>query len=324
MISITIPVYNSEKYLRACIDSVLNQTYTDFELLLVDDGSTDGSGEICDEYAKKDSRVRVFHTPNGGSSAARNYGIDRAQGEYLGFIDSDDEIEPDMYELLYELITKEDADISMCGLADVYGGKVVNPVDKPVYMIMDASESIKTVFEAKLTSVTPVNKLYKKELFEGIRYPLGEDSGEDASIIVDLLSRCKKTVLDNTQKYRYIHREGSITTRQFAPRDLSVIKAYKKNYKLIHDNFPELMDVASMRLCWAYFFVLDKLLLCENRKKYKKIEDKLVAFLRKNTGFIIRDKRFNKTRKIAALVLRFSVGAYKRLVIIRESEKVKQ
>ena len=324
MISVIMPVYNSEKYLHACIDSVLAQTYKDFELLLVDDGSTDRSGEICDEYEKNDPRVKVFHIENSGSSAARNYGIDRAKGDYLGFIDSDDEIEPDMYEFLYELLKKENADMSMCGLADIYGGKVVNPVSEPVYKVMNDSESIRTVFEAKLTSVTPVNKLYKKELFEGVRYPVGEDSGEDASIIIDLLSKCKKTVLDNTQKYKYIHRVGSITTRQFTPKDLSVIRAYKKNCGLIEANYPELMDVAGMRLCWAYFFVLDKLLLCENRKKYKKIEKKLVAFLRKNTGFILKDKSFNSTRKTAMLALKVSVTAYKGFVLLKESKKVKQ
>lgn len=315
-ISIIIPVYNSEKYLTACIDSVLAQTLADFELILVDDGSSDKSGEICDGYALRDERVKVYHTENSGSSAARNYGIDRACGSYLGFIDSDDVIEPDMYELLYNNMIREDADMSMCGLADVYDGKVTNKKDKNIYKVMDAEEAIKTVMEAELTSVTPVNKLYKRELFDDTRYPVGKDSGEDASVIVELLMKCKKTVLDTSQKYYYVHRSNSITTRDFRPSDLSVIQAYQKNYSLITEYYPKLADIAVMRLCWAHFFVLDRLLISPNRREHKAIEKRLVGFIRKNTGFILRDRYFRKTRKLATIMLKINVGLYRMIVTV--------
>lgn len=320
-ISIIIPVYNSEKYLRACLDSVLDQTFTDFELILVDDGSPDRCGGICDEYADKDERVRVCHIENSGSSAARNYGIDRARGKYLGFIDSDDYIDKDMYRVLYDNLKKEDADLSMCGLYDVYGGEIINKVDKPIYRTMDAEETILTVMEAKLTSVTPVNKLYKKELFEGIRYPVGEDSGEDASIIVELLLRCKKTVMTTEQKYYYIHREGSITTRDFKPSDKSVIHAYKKNYNLIKEHVPSLIPVARMRICWAYFFVLDKLLTSGNRREYREEEKELVDYLRDHMRFILQDKRFNRSRKIAMLMLRINTELYRQCVLWQKKHR---
>ncbi|MEE3468609.1 MAG: glycosyltransferase, partial [Eubacterium sp.] len=241
--------------------------------------------------------------------------IDRARGQYLGFIDSDDTIEADMYQLLYDNLIREDADLSMCGLADVYGGEVTNPVTDPIYQVMDAEQAIRTVFEAKLTSVTPVNKLYKRELFEGIRYPVGEDSGEDASIIVDLLLRCKKCVLTTEQKYYYIHREGSITTRPYRTSDRSVIRAYQKNYKLIKKHMPSLLPEARMRLCWAHFFVLDKLLISPNRKDFKEDEKELVRYLRKRSRFIIRDPRFNKTRKMAMLMLKINTGLYRKCVL---------
>lgn len=320
-ISIIIPVYNSEKYLRACLDSVLDQTFTDFELILVDDGSPDRCGGICDEYADKDERVRVCHIENSGSSAARNYGIDRARGKYLGFIDSDDYIDKDMYRVLYDNLKKEDADLSMCGLYDVYGGEIINMVEKPIYRTMDAEETILTVMEAKLTSVTPVNKLYKKELFEGIRYPVGEDSGEDASIIVELLLRCKKTVMTTEQKYYYIHREGSITTRDFKLSDKSVIRAYKKNYNLIKEHVPSLIPVARMRICWAYFFVLDKLLTSGNRREYREEEKELVDYLRDHMRFILQDKRFNRSRKIAMLMLRINTDLYRQCVLWQKKHR---
>ena len=322
-ISIIIPVYNSEEYLPACLDSVLDQVFRDFELILVDDGSPDECGRICDEYAAKDNRIKVYHIENSGSSAARNYGLDRARGRYIGFIDSDDYIDRDMYRVLYNNIEREDADISMCGLADVYGERVLNPVDEPIFKVMDAEESIRTVMEAKLTSVTPVNKLYKRELFEGIRYPVGEDSGEDASIIVDILLRCKKAVLTTEQLYYYIHREGSITTRDFRLSDKSVIRAYKKNYKLIKEHMPSLIPVARMRICWAYFFVLDKLLISPNRKDFKAEEKELVRFLRKHFRFIVQEKRFNLTRRLAMFLLRINTELYRCCVLwIKKSREL--
>lgn len=122
-ISIIVPVYNVEKYLEKCVRSILAQTFTDFELILVDDGSPDSSGAMCDQFAEQDQRVKVIHKENGGLSDARNAGIEIATGEYLGFVDSDDYIADDMYELLYTNIVKEDADLSICGIYDVYEGK---------------------------------------------------------------------------------------------------------------------------------------------------------------------------------------------------------
>jgi glycosyltransferase involved in cell wall biosynthesis len=127
-ISIIVPVYDVEKYLKKCVDSILNQTFKDFELILVDDGSPDNSGAICDQYAEKDSRVRVIHKENGGLSDARNAGIEVARGKYLGFVDSDDFVNEDMYKQLYTSIIENNADLSICGIFDLYEGKT--PIKK--------------------------------------------------------------------------------------------------------------------------------------------------------------------------------------------------
>ncbi len=116
MISVIVPVYNVEPYLAGCLDSILSQTYRDLEILLIDDGSTDRGGTICDEYAAKDPRIRVFHTENRGLSAARNRGLDEAKGEYVGFVDSDDRIDPDMFEYLLEAAERTGADVTECGV----------------------------------------------------------------------------------------------------------------------------------------------------------------------------------------------------------------
>ena len=125
LISIIVPIYNVEKYLKKCIDSIINQTYKNLEIILVDDGSPDNCGKICDEYAKKDNRIKVIHKENGGVSSARNVGVENATGEYIGFVDSDDYIEKDMYEVLINNLKKENADISIISNYEVYKNKII-------------------------------------------------------------------------------------------------------------------------------------------------------------------------------------------------------
>ncbi len=167
LISVIVPVYNVEDYLRECLDSIISQTYTNLEIILVDDGSPDGSGTICDEYAKKDSRIKVIHQQNSGVSVARNTGLKAVTGDYIGFVDSDDYIEPNMYEELHRCLIENDADMSVCGIkqfgaktkSDFYGNKCLN----------------KSAFLKKLLDETVPsylwNKLYKKHLFSGIVFP---------------------------------------------------------------------------------------------------------------------------------------------------------
>lgn len=308
-ISVIIPVYNVEQYLSKCLESVINQTFTDLEIIIVDDGSTDDGLSICREYEAKDERIHVYHKTNGGLSSARNYGLDRATGKYIGFVDSDDYISEDMYESLYNNLISYNADMSLCGLYDIYNGlpqKVNNN-----HSIFEATpeEAIKVVMESEITSVTAVNKLYKRELFESVRYPEGKVS-EDAFVIVDLLMQCKKTVITSDQKYYYIHREGSITTLKFRPQHLHVLEAYEKNYTLIEENYPSLILIAKMRLCWAHFNVLDKLIF-DNSKEYEEIKNNMIRYIKDNYSFIMSSKYFTNARKLSASALIISRNLYK-------------
>ena len=167
-ISIIVPVYKVEKYLDTCVRSILEQTFADFELILVDDGSPDRCGALCDAYAAEDERIIVIHKENGGLSSARNAGIEAARGNYIGFVDSDDSIAPDMYHFLYENMKKEQADLSMCGLFDVYAGREPKRLPE-YYRVMGPEEAVEMVLKAETASVSAVNKLYKKEIFDGIR-----------------------------------------------------------------------------------------------------------------------------------------------------------
>lgn len=312
-ISIIVPVYNVEAYLERCVESILKQTYTNLEILLVNDGSTDKSGELCDKLALRDHRIRVIHKENGGLSDARNRGIDEASSNLIGFIDSDDYIDEDMYETLYRQMVASKADLSMCGHYDVYHQIPEKQVAEIKTWELMPEEAIKMVMEAKILSVTAVNKLYKKALFEQLRFRIGKIA-EDAFIMVDLIHQCSKVVATNEKKYYYVHRENSITTQKFSLKFLNVIEAYEQNAKIISENYPDLYDVAIMRLNWAYFYVLDRLLV-DNDFKDKVLENRLISYLKKNKKSILMDSRFTRARKMSFLALCLSRKLYLKILL---------
>ena len=312
-ISIIVPVYNVENYLERCVESILKQTYTNFELLLVNDGSTDQSGDLCDQLALRDQRIRVIHKENGGLSAARNTGIDHASSDLIGFIDSDDYIDEDMYETLYRQLRESNADLSMCGHYDVFHQIPEKQVSEIKTWNLSSEEAIKMVMEAKVLSVTAVNKLYKKELFNHLKFEVGKIA-EDAFIMIRLLDQCQKVVATNEKKYYYVHRENSITTQKFSLKFLNVIEAYEQNANIIREHYPVIADVATMRLNWAYFYVLDRLLIDSNFKD-KLLEDKLINYLKQNRVNILKDSRFTNARKISFLALLFSRKLYTQILL---------
>ena len=215
LVSVIIPVYKVEPYLRPCADSVLAQTYKNLEILLVDDGSPDTCPQICDEYAKKDPRVRVIHKENGGLSDARNAALDIARGDYVGFVDSDDWIAPTMYEELVKSALKLDADIAVCGYTESNGVrdlevKSLAPAEKS-YTVEEAFREVLLTGEIL---VIMCNKLYKRELFDRIRFPKGE-LFEDGDVFYRLFGRSRRLAHTGGCGYFYRKRAGSITFKKF-------------------------------------------------------------------------------------------------------------
>ena len=308
LISIIVPVYKVEAYIRRCVDSILEQTYQNLEIILVDDGSPDNSGQICDEYAKADSRVRVIHKSNGGLSDARNAGIQIAKGEYLGFIDSDDYIEPNMFELLLHDALEHDADIAICGYYDVYEKA------RPHYQyleqeVMNAEEALKTCLMTTKTGVMACNKLYKRFLFDKVAYPKGKTT-EDAFVIADLMEQCKTVSLNTKPLYYYVHRPESITTKKFSKTDFNVIYAYRHVVEKVSKSFPAVRSLAEARLLWAYLIVLDKSILTDETEVNKKLQ----RYIRKNIATVLHPF-FTRNRQISALAACVSLPAYKQLVL---------
>ena len=173
MISVIVPVYNVEPYLRKCLDSIVGQTYRELEILVIDDGSTDGSGKICDEYEERDDRIKVFHTENRGLSAARNLGLNNANGDLIGFVDSDDWIEPTMYELLLKRSEETGADVSCCGFYLHYSDHFTTHPLSSSQIVYEGEKIVTVAMEGSECRHYVWNKIYKKTLFDNCRFPEG-------------------------------------------------------------------------------------------------------------------------------------------------------
>ena len=208
-ISVIVPVYNTVRFLSDCVESILNQTYTDLEVILIDDGSHDGSGAVCDAFSEKDSRVRVIHQKNGGISAARNAGLKTASGSIFAFVDSDDFLAPDFYKTVFSLMTEYDADIAMCEYATLNEGVPLPAVSAQPPAVSD--EPLKFMSRVPTISVSLLmTKLFRRELFEGILFP--EDKvHEDDFMITEVFFRAGRVVYTNVPYYGYIQRAGSFS-----------------------------------------------------------------------------------------------------------------
>ena len=251
MISVVIPIYNSEQYLHECVDSVLAQTYSDIEVILVDDGSTDASGTICDEYAAKDSRVKVIHQKNAKIAAARNAGIEASTGEYLTFIDSDDYIHPDAYREALTLMERYDADLVQWDLENVPGigfedGKGIEnkAMPQPCEIVTDNLGAIRIMLDFHhqderfnyivqcCNCVWP--KLFKRHLFDQIRFPIGKEY-EDLRIVHRLYMAAERVVFTNRRFSYYRVRKDSTIHTMNAKGSLDGVEAYADKVIMLRD-----------------------------------------------------------------------------------------
>ena len=262
-ISIIVPVYKVEDLLDKCVNSILKQTFTDFEVLLVDDGSPDRCGKMCDEYAAKDHRIRVIHRANGGLSAARNTGLDAAKGEYIGFVDSDDYIDERMYEKLYGDITQYDADVACCGIVEKFSDGEHLMYEPHDTMVCDTKDALAAIMRGKYMSYILCCKLFRASCLKDVRFIEGK-LYEDIFFTVDYMKRIKSMVISNEPLYFYYRRGGSITTSPVTKRDYDLLEAYGKNIELVEQRYPDLKPLADFRYFWSRFVLLDRILLSED------------------------------------------------------------
>lgn len=236
-ISIIVPVYKVEKYIDICINSLVNQTYENLEIILVDDESPDNCPAICDEWAKKDERVKVIHKQNGGVSDARNVGLKEASGDYIGFVDSDDVVSVDMYKTLIELVKENNADVSICQYDEFMDGKEPLYTYDNKYHVLDSNDTLKELFCKNTVANVVWNKIYKRELFNDIKFPIEINCGEDLYVTHKLIIKSKKIVITSSKLYGYmVNRKDSIMNSYSINCVDDVIKASNSRYNDLKDN----------------------------------------------------------------------------------------
>lgn len=270
LVSVIIPVYNVEKYLKRCIDSVLNQSYKNLEIIIIDDGSKDKSKEICDSYKRKNKRVIVVHTKNKGLSEARNKGIEISKGEYISFIDSDDWVNPTYIEKLMALLLEYKGDISICNFEKVYNEKMINKIYNEKIEIYTKEEALGELFKKEVVKfVVSWGKIYKKYLFNNIRFPKGRYH-EDEFTTYKLFGESKRIVSTNEKLIYYFKREDSITaSSNDLEKILDVIEAYKEQIIYFNDkNYIKFKKIVERKL-FSQYFQLPKYKNKELRNEYK-------------------------------------------------------
>ena len=311
--TVAVPVYNVKKYLNRCVDSIIPQLTSEMELLLVDDGSTDGSGEICDQYMKQyPSRVRVIHQDNHGLAYVRNVCIKESYGEYISFIDSDDYITKGAYSHFFELLEKTKADVLCFGHYDVYGENdtygfdYVDPAHEKI-KYYTPEEAIDLELISPDIDVITCNKIIRRTLYEGIEYPVGR-LYEDMFTTYKFLAKAGCIVSTNLRYYVYCHREGSIGQQKFNPRAYDLERAVRETYKF------------GIRFCkrpknlvcgYIYWRTVVNNMMVKSCYEDKKFTKKTQRIIRKHWKAIYNNQILNRTRKVELWLLAHCFPLYK-------------
>ena len=310
LISIVVPIYNVERYLNECVESLLNQTYQNIEIILVDDGSSDNCGKMCDDYANKDERIKVIHKENGGLSDARNYGIDVATGKYIVFVDSDDYVDAKYIEELYNAIQINNTKVSQCNLLKVNdNGEVLKEVGYLDNQIKNAKDMIKDLYDGHaMDNIVVWNKMYAIELFDNLRYPVGKIH-EDEYTTYKILYDTNEIAVINECLYNYRQNENSITGQMFNIKRLDKLEAWEERIIFFEEKEEkELYEIALLQ----YFFWLRKYYI--NTKKYIKesenIQIDLIKKYRKTYKKVWELKKVSYIKKIKWLFLYFFPNLY--------------
>lgn len=308
LLSVIMPVYNVEDTVTKAIESVLNQTMKDLELILVNDGSTDKSGEICDRYTAENTRVQVIHKKNGGLSSARNAGLDKASGKYVTFIDSDDYLEPHIYEQFNAHYKKETMDLFFFNICRIRNNKEVILQSENI-QLRGSKEIIEALFDYKGVDFYAWNKIYRKELFSDIRYPEGR-LYEDIIPSYEVAKKSSNAIVTDQVGYYYIDNVTSIVNSQFNPKQYDNVLQREILLKKIETEFPELIPKALEKLLDGYLSTGFKIASSVKSKDTVQYISKIRADIRSNQKFLFTNKQINKAKLIALLLLKFNMPLY--------------
>ena len=308
LISIIVPIYNVEKYLNKCVNSILEQSYKNIDILLIDDGSIDECPNICDMFEKKDPRIRVFHKKNGGLSDARNKGIDEAKGKYITFVDSDDYLDEHYIEILYNAMKKNNADLVVSGLKDYYEGyEIEESLENVSENILTKQQVYRKMLLQENIDVNACGKIYKRQIFENLKYPK-DMLYEDIQIIDDVIEKCNIIVYTTYKGYNYLQRTGSIMYGKMSSRRMSLINKTDNIIELMKEQYPDNVDAAIKRYVYCNFHVLGRAILDNTfYNESKTIKNNILKY-RKN---IFKENIYTKKEKIATVILSLGLFWYK-------------
>lgn len=268
MISVIVPVYNVEKYLDNCVESIVNQTYRDLEIILVDDGSPDNCPAMCDEWAKKDDRIKVIHKENGGVSTARNVGLENATGNYIGFVDSDDYLELNMYELLFNDLTVNNSDISVCSTFLVSENNEIKKDSIFETQVLNQEEAVKFLSYKMNNSLW--NKLFKKAVLEDCRFEEGRTFGEDHLVLLRALKKVESVSFISESLYYYVQRSNSTTGARFSEKSFDQVYMKDALYNFVKENYPYVSDYYRKLTFTARENICRKIILSRLEGKFAK------------------------------------------------------
>ena len=313
-ISVIVPVYNVEAYLERCVESILQQTYAHFELILINDGSTDSSGQICDRLASQYENIKVYHIENAGVSNARNMGIQLATGSWVTFIDSDDFVTQDYLATLASAVEGVNVGFVIAPLHHIKNGIVTDlPSHSGKTELWSTEETMKELLMTTRTSFFPVAKLFKRDLLADEKFNTNYHLAEDALFLTELLlkTRCSCVFIDKPVYY-YDHREGSATT-SVNRYVFDTIEVYQQIIAQVSQAFPNLKYELINRECWSYITVYDKIIFT-SREEYQKEKAELRTWIVQHRREIWKDAYFTTFRKVAILSLVISPWLYKKIV----------
>jgi len=313
-ISVIVPVYNVEAYLERCVESILQQTYAHFELILINDGSTDSSGQICDHLASQYENIKAHHIENAGVSNARNMGIQLATGSWVTFIDSDDFVTQDYLATLASAVEGENIGFVIAPLHHIKNGIVTDlPPHSGKTELWSTEETMKELLMTTRTSFFPVAKLFKRDLLADEKFNTNYHLAEDALFLTELLlkTRCSSVFIDKPVYY-YDHREGSATT-SVNQHVFDTIEVYQQIIAQVSQAFPNLKYELINRECWSYITVYDKIIFT-SREEYQKEKANLRTWIVQHRREIWKDAYFTTFRKVAILSLVISPWLYKKIV----------
>lgn len=313
LISVIVPVYNVKQFLERAVKSIINQTYQNLEIILVDDGSTDGSGSLADRLTNLDRRIQVIHQKNQGLSAARNVGIEASKGKFLTFVDSDDEIEPDFLETASKMIKTEKTKLAICSFAEVFGnGEKHNFYAEKAPETLDQAACLTKMLLEQGFTLMACGKLYARELFQEVEFPVGK-LYEDVGTTYKTILECDKIAISYAPKYLYYQNQTSIIHQKFASKNLALIELTDQMCDGLEAHFgsnmpAELEYAIKVRRMHARFSILRMLPMGHSHKELKR---ELIGYLRTHKNDVLDNPVSSKRDKIAMQTLLLGFPVFK-------------